>query len=108
VTPLQLFRLFSTYTLFAGGTADNLSGTYSRTGTTVTVTATAHGHLVGHRVYLDFTTGTAVDGGVYCHNCRRAMDAAQPCRIRSSASGLIWPSSRPSTIAITRLKRERS
>jgi hypothetical protein len=62
VTPLQLFRLFSAYTLFAGGTADNLSGTYSRTGTTVTVTATAHGHLIGHRVYLDFTTGTAVDG----------------------------------------------
>ena len=39
-----------------------LSGTYSRTGTTITVTATAHGMNVGEKVELDFTSGTAVDG----------------------------------------------
>jgi len=43
-------------------TTADVSGTYSRTGTTVTVTVTAHGHRVGHMVYADFTTGTAVDG----------------------------------------------
>lgn len=41
----------------------SFSGTYSRTGTTVTVTKTAHGLIAGAQVYLDFTSGTAVDGG---------------------------------------------
>jgi hypothetical protein len=42
----------------------NLSGTYSRTSpsTTVFVTATSHGLITGNRVFLDFTTGTALDG----------------------------------------------
>jgi lambda family phage minor tail protein L len=39
------------------------TGTYSRTGTTVTVTATAHGLSVGDNVHLNFTSGTAADGG---------------------------------------------
>lgn len=38
------------------------SGTYSRTGTTITVTATAHGMTAGRLVDLDFTSGAAVDG----------------------------------------------
>jgi hypothetical protein len=48
---------------FDGTTADNISGTYSRTLTTVTVTTSVdHGLIVGHKVFLDFTSGTAVDG----------------------------------------------
>ncbi len=47
---------------FNGSANTNLSGTYSQSGTTVTVTATAHGLLVGSQVYSDITTGTAVDG----------------------------------------------
>lgn len=39
-----------------------LSGTYSRTGTLVTVTMTAHGMTTGQVANLDFTTGTATDG----------------------------------------------
>lgn len=39
-----------------------LSGTYSRTGTLVTVTMTAHGMTTGMVANLDFTTGTATDG----------------------------------------------
>ena len=39
-----------------------LAGTYSQSGTTITVTQTAHGRATGQAVYLDFTTGTAVDG----------------------------------------------
>jgi hypothetical protein len=42
--------------------ATNLTGTYSQTGTTVTVTITAHGYVTGNRAFLDFTSGTAVDG----------------------------------------------
>lgn len=38
------------------------SGTYSRTGTLVTVTMTAHGMSTGMIANLDFTTGTATDG----------------------------------------------
>jgi phage baseplate assembly protein gpV len=39
------------------------SGTYAQTGsTTLTVTATAHGWKTGDSVYLNFTSGTAVDG----------------------------------------------
>jgi len=49
---------------FNGTANTNLSGTYSRTSpsTTLTVTATAHGLLVGSSVNLDFTTGTGLDG----------------------------------------------
>lgn len=39
------------------------SGTYSRTGNTITVTMTAHGLVDDDYVTLDFTTGTATDGG---------------------------------------------
>ena len=44
------------------GTSSNLTGTYSRTGTTITVNITSHGLTTGQSVYLDFTTGTATDG----------------------------------------------
>jgi hypothetical protein len=47
---------------FNGTANTNLSGTYSQSGTTVTVTATAHGLIAGNVVYSDITTGTAVDG----------------------------------------------
>ena len=39
-----------------------LTGTYSQTGTTVTVTITSHGLATGQIANLDFTSGTAVDG----------------------------------------------
>jgi len=39
------------------------SGTYSRTGTLVTVTMAAHTLTTGDHAVLDFTTGTATDGG---------------------------------------------
>ena len=40
------------------------SGTYDRpaASTTVTVTITAHGLTTGDRVFMDFTTGAAIDG----------------------------------------------
>lgn len=47
---------------FDGTQADNQAATYSRTGTTVTVTLNAHGHIAGHRVYAHFTSGGAADG----------------------------------------------
>lgn len=39
-----------------------LSGTYSQSGTTVTVTMTAHGMSVGQNVNLSITSGTALSG----------------------------------------------
>lgn len=47
---------------FQGNANTNLSGTYSQSGTTVTVTATAHGLIAGSSIYSDITTGTGVDG----------------------------------------------
>ena len=44
------------------GTSSNLTGTYSRTGTTITISITSHGLTSGQSVYLDFTTGTGTDG----------------------------------------------
>jgi hypothetical protein len=38
------------------------SGTYARSGTTVTVTKTGHGFVNGEKITLDFTSGTATDG----------------------------------------------
>jgi len=39
-----------------------VTGTYSQSGTTVTVTMTAHGFLTGQWILVDITSGTAVDG----------------------------------------------
>jgi hypothetical protein len=47
---------------FDGTTAANLTGTYSQSGTTVTVTINNHGLLLGHSVSVDITSGTGVDG----------------------------------------------
>jgi len=45
----------------------NATGNYSRTGTTVTITVTGHGLIVGNLVYIDYTvaTGTAPFDGLY-------------------------------------------
>lgn len=40
---------------------DSLSGTYTQSGTSITITSTSHGLLAGDKIYLDFTTGTGVD-----------------------------------------------
>jgi hypothetical protein len=42
--------------------ASDITGTYTRTGTLVTANVTAHGHITGHRAWVDFTTGGALDG----------------------------------------------
>lgn len=47
---------------FDGTTDANKAATYSRTGTTVTVTLANHGYLAGHLQYHDFTSGGALDG----------------------------------------------
>lgn len=47
---------------FNGTANTNLTGTYAQAGTTVTVTATAHGLIAGSTVYADITSGTGVDG----------------------------------------------
>ena len=39
-----------------------VTGTYTRSGTTITVNQTGHPHAVNDRVYLDFTSGAGVDG----------------------------------------------
>lgn len=39
-----------------------VSGTYSQTGTTATITITAHGLINGQKVFVDFLTGTSRDG----------------------------------------------
>jgi len=55
----QIFTFTALTGTFARGATK--AGTYSQTGTTVTVTFTAHGFIAGDRVFLDFTSGTATD-----------------------------------------------
>jgi hypothetical protein len=45
----------------------DLAGTFSRSGTTVTVTVTGHGLIAGNLVFIDFTvgTGTVAPDGLY-------------------------------------------
>ena len=71
---------------FDGTTADNLAGTYARTGTDVTVTITAHGVLVGHKVQLDFTGGTptAAADGLYTVT---VVDDANNFHVTTTATG---------------------
>ena len=40
----------------------SVSGTYSQSGTTNTITRVGHGLTVGDRIYADFTSGSATDG----------------------------------------------
>jgi hypothetical protein len=56
----QIFTFTSLTGTFSRGATQ--AGTYSQTGTTVTVTRNAHGFVAGDIVYLDFTSGTATDG----------------------------------------------
>jgi sulfur carrier protein ThiS len=46
----------------AGQEVGSLAATYAKSGYTITVTATAHGLSVGTSVYIDFTSGAAIDG----------------------------------------------
>lgn len=47
---------------FNGTSAANVNGTYSRSGTTVTVTYNDHGYLVGHVIYASITSGSGTSG----------------------------------------------
>ncbi len=51
-----------TWCRFDATTTADVSGTYSRTGTNVTVTLTNHGLIAGQEVYVDITSGLAIDG----------------------------------------------
>lgn len=60
---LYTTNMVGAWAFFDGtSTAADVTGTYTRSGTTVTVTVTAHGQLINHEVYLDFTSGAATDG----------------------------------------------
>jgi hypothetical protein len=50
---------------FNGATIINTAATWSRSGTTVTVTLTAHGYQTGNRVGFDRNSGGAVSDGMY-------------------------------------------
>lgn len=79
---------------FDATTAANLTGTFTRTGSTVTVTVTGHGHLAGHRIYFvgagitsdwytvvsvvdannfTFTSGSGAIGSTACTLQRRSI-----------------------------------
>ena len=41
--------------------SDGVSGTYTQSGTTITVTKSNHNYFIGDEIYLDFKTGSATD-----------------------------------------------
>jgi hypothetical protein len=60
--PASTGTLYGVQQEFIESPYDNLSGTYSQSGTTVTVTATAHGLTAGNTVYIEITSGNGVEG----------------------------------------------
>ena len=52
----------ASFTFTPHGEGVSKTGTYSQSGTTVTITVTKHGIAIGETVTLDFTTGSATDG----------------------------------------------
>lgn len=52
-------QLCKAWVNFNGTANSNISGTYSQSGTAITVTATNHGLTAGQQVFLTFSTGTA-------------------------------------------------
>ena len=60
--PLPVTAVSASTTTVTVTLAVSLTGTYSQTGTTaVTVTVASHNVVVGQRIYLDYTSGTAAD-----------------------------------------------
>jgi hypothetical protein len=47
---------------FSLASYSNIAATYTQSGTTVVLTVTSHAYQVGHYIYVNATTGTAVDG----------------------------------------------
>tara|TARA_A100001515_G_scaffold143654_1_gene145351 strand:- start:1777 stop:2595 length:819 start_codon:yes stop_codon:yes gene_type:complete len=64
------------------------TGTYSQSGTTITVSATGHGMSVGTIVVLDFTSGDAVDG-VYTIQTESTNEFTVTSTVSQSTSGNI-------------------
>jgi phage-related protein len=52
----------ASFTFTPPGEGSTKTGTYSQSGTTVTITITNHGFALGDVVTIDYTTGSAVDG----------------------------------------------
>ena len=52
----------ASFTFTPPGEGISKTGTYSQSGTTVTITVTNHGIALGETVTLDFTSGSATDG----------------------------------------------
>jgi len=52
----------ASFTFTPPGEGISKTGTYSQSGTTVTITVTNHGIAIGETVTLDFTSGSATDG----------------------------------------------
>lgn len=74
---------------FDGTANSSLSGTYSQSGTTVTVTATAHGLVVGQQVYADITSGTGVDGAYVVATVPNANSFTYTAGTSLTASGSV-------------------
>lgn len=72
---------------FDGTANSSLNGTYSQSGTTITVTATAHGLSVGQIVALDFTSGTAADNTVTVATVANANTFTVPAAASLTTSG---------------------
>ena len=62
----------------------SIAGTYARSGTTITVTDTAHGLVNDDKVTIDFTSGAGTDGEYTVANA-----AANTFEVTDSASGTI-------------------
>jgi hypothetical protein len=62
--PSYSARAFVKFSAAVAGSS-NINGTYTHSGTTATVAATAHGLSVGHRIWLDFTSGTGTTDALY-------------------------------------------
>jgi hypothetical protein len=73
---------------------DEPTGTYSQSGTTITVTMTAHGMAVGQGVTLDFTSGTATDGFFIIQTSVNAntftVTAGSPATTSGNVTRKIW------------------
>jgi hypothetical protein len=73
---------------FDGTTANNLVGTYSRSGNTITVTATAHGFRAGNRADITFAAGTGGTAASTAYEVISVLSADQ-FTVTSTASGTI-------------------
>ena len=107
----------NTFTYTAPNSVPTLSGTYSQTGTAVSVSLNGHGFTSGNQVSMDITSGTGVDGtyevtvtnaNAFTYTAATSLTTSGDCTavLVSNCTVIEQPNYSPSTVEIAGALRD--